>query len=279
VNRVSAKYDGGSFHISAIRIAWYECSLSALNMFENFTHTLAFICVGLLFTSALYASVGHGGASAYLAVMGLAGFAPLEMKSIALSLNIAVSALALIAFLRAGHFQVKLFLPLAIASVPAAFIGGWLQLPNPVFKWILAAALLFGAWRLAFYNKSENADIRPANIYALIGLGIGIGFLSGLIGIGGGIFLTPLLILFHWSNSKTAAAISAAFIFVNSISGLAGFLTKGGDISGTTLYLLPSVLLGGYLGAHWGSNRAQNPALMRALALVLVIAAAKFLIV
>ncbi len=227
----------------------------------------------------LYASVGHGGASAYLAVMGLAGFAPLEMKPIALSLNIAVSALALIAFLRAGHFRAKLFLPLAISSVPAAFIGGWLQLPNPIFKWILAAALLFGAWRLAFGKKTDNEEIRSPNIILLIALGISIGFLSGLIGIGGGIFLTPLLILFHWSNSKTAAAISAAFIFVNSISGLAGFLTKGGVIPDKALYLLPAVLLGGYIGAHWGSNRAQNPALMRALALVLVIAAAKFLIV
>lgn len=248
-------------------------------MFENFSHTLAFLCLGLFFASALYASVGHGGASAYLAVMGLAGFVPAEMKPIALCLNIAVSALALIAFLRAGHFRMKLFLPLAIASVPAAYIGGWLQLPNPVFKWILAAALLFGAWRLVFANKSENTDTRPANLVALIALGTAIGFLSGLIGIGGGIFLTPLLILFHWSNSKTAAAISAAFIFVNSISGLAGFLTKGGAIPEITAYLLPAVLLGGSIGSYWGSNRAQSPALMRALALVLVIAAAKFLVV
>ena len=248
-------------------------------MFENLPTLLAIVCIGLLLASMLYASVGHGGASAYLAVMGLAGFAPLEMKPIALSLNIAVSALALIAFLRAGHFRAKLFLPLAISSVPAAFIGGWLQLPNPIFKWILAAALLFGAWRLAFGKKTDNEEIRSPNIILLIALGISIGFLSGLIGIGGGIFLTPLLILFHWSNSKTAAAISAAFIFVNSISGLAGFLTKGGVIPDKALYLLPAVLLGGYIGAHWGSNRAQNPALMRALALVLVIAAAKFLIV
>jgi len=246
---------------------------------ENIPIISAIVFIGLLVASALYASVGHGGASAYLAVMGLAGFAPVEMKPIALSLNIAVSAIALVAFLRAGHFRVKLFLPLAIASVPAAFIGGWLQIPNPVFKWILAAALLLGAYRLAFSNKSENTDIRPANLVALIALGLSIGFLSGLIGIGGGIFLTPLLILFHWSNSKTAAAISAAFIFVNSISGLAGFLTKGHEIPEKTLYLLPAVLLGGYIGAHWGSRSAKNPVLMRALALVLVIAAAKFLIV
>jgi uncharacterized protein len=248
-------------------------------MLGNLSDSMVLISVGLFFASALYASVGHGGASAYLAVMGLAGIAPTEMKPIALSLNIAVSFLALIAFVRAGHFRGKLFWPLAVASIPAAFLGGWLQLPDPIFKWILAAALLFGAWRLAFGKKSDDAEIHNPNIIALIGLGAGIGFLSGLIGIGGGIFLTPLLILFHWSHSKTAAAISAAFIFVNSISGLTGFLVKGGDIPIETTHLLPAVLLGGYLGAHWGSRRAQNPALLRALALVLVIAAAKFLIV
>lgn len=248
-------------------------------MIGNLTESIVLISLGLLFASALYASVGHGGASAYLAVMGLAGMAPAEMKPIALSLNIAVSLLALIAFVRAGHFRGNLFWPLATASIPAAFLGGWLQLPDPIFKWILAAALLFGAWRLAFGKKSEDTEIRSPNIITLIGIGFSIGLLSGLIGIGGGIFLTPLLILFHWSNTKSAAAISAAFIFVNSISGLAGFLVKGGEIPSQTSYLLPVVLIGGMIGAHWGSRRAQNPALLRALALVLVIAAAKFLIV
>ncbi len=248
-------------------------------MLGNLPESMVLIYIGLFFAATLYASVGHGGASAYLAVMGLAGMAPTEMKPIALSLNIAVSLLALIAFVRAGHFRGTLFWPLAAASIPAAFLGGWLQLPDPIFKWILAVALLFGAWRLAFGKKSDDAEIHPPNFLALIGLGIGIGLLSGLIGIGGGIFLTPLFILFHWSNSKTAAAISAAFIFVNSISGLAGFLVKGGEIPTQTSYLFPVVLIGGMIGAHWGSRRAQNPALMRALALILVIAAAKFLIV
>lgn len=240
---------------------------------------MTLIFVGLFLASALYASVGHGGASAYLAVMGLAGMAPAEMKPIALALNIAVSILALFAFVRAGHFRMNLFWPLAATSIPAAFLGGWLQLPDPIFKWILAAALVFGAWRLAFGNQSEDAEIRSPNIITLIALGIGIGLLSGLIGIGGGIFLTPLFILFHWSNSKTAAAISAAFIFVNSISGLAGFLVKGGEIPPKTFYFLPVVLMGGMIGSYWGSRRAQNPALLRALALVLIIAAAKFMTV
>jgi uncharacterized protein len=248
-------------------------------MLDNFIHSMTFIILGLLLGSALYASVGHGGASAYLAVMGFAGMATTEMKPIALCLNIFVSLLAMISFIRAGHFKISLFWPLAIASIPAAFIGGWLQLPDPIFKWILASALLFGAWRLAFGNHKDHLETHFPNIFILITLGSGIGFLSGLIGIGGGIFLTPLLILLHWSNSKTAAGISAAFIFVNSISGLAGFLTKGSSIPTITIYLIPAVLIGGMLGAHWGSRRAQNPALLRVLALVLIIAAGKFMVV
>ncbi len=240
---------------------------------------LFFLLAALLVSSALYASVGHGGASAYLAVMAIAGFAAAEMKPIALTLNIVVSLLAMIHFHQAGHFRKNLFIPLIITSIPCAFLGGWLQLPDPVFKWILAAGLLFGAWRLAFRIPSETTDIRPPNVIALGALGMGIGLLSGLIGIGGGIFLTPLLILFHWSNSKTAAAISAAFIFVNSISGLAGFIVKGGEIPSETAVLLPAVLIGGMIGAYWGSNRAQNPALLKALAIVLLIAAMKFAIV
>lgn len=228
--------------------------------------------------AALYASVGHGGASAYLAVMGFAGLAPPEMKSIALTLNIAVSAMALAMFARAGHFRVNQFWPLAIASVPAAFLGGWLQSPDPVFKLILAIALLFGAWRLAFGSKTDAEDARPPHLAALLVLGLALGFLSGLIGIGGGIFLTPLLILFRWSPAKPAAAISAAFILANSLSGLGGFLAKGGAIPTLTWMLLPAVVTGGWLGAVWGSGKAPTPALRQALAVVLVVAATKFLV-
>lgn len=234
--------------------------------------------VAFFLAAALYASVGHGGASGYLAVMGLYGMAPDEMKPIALTLNIAVSLVALVAFARAGHFQGHLFWPLAAASVPAAFIGGWLQSPEPIFKLILAAALIFGAWRLTFRQKIDENPLRKPDLIALLILGAVIGFLSGLIGIGGGIFLTPLLILFHWSSTKPAAAVSAAFIFANSCSGIIGFMAKGNTIPSLIWLVLPIVLTGAWLGSRWGSQRAPVPALQFSLAAVLVVAAAKFVI-
>lgn len=247
-------------------------------MLSDILTSISPLALGLAFflAAALYASVGHGGASAYLAVMGLIGMAPVEMKPIALVLNIAVSLLAFIAFARAGHFRARLFWLFAAASVPAAFIGGWLQSPDPVFKIILAAALVFGAWRLAFYRNAEESELREPPLSAILILGLAIGFLSGLIGIGGGIFLTPLLVLFRWTPAKPAAAISAAFIFVNSLSGLAGFVTKGGVVPQLACLLLPVVLVGAWFGSSWGSKRARSLALQRVLAAVLVVAAAKF---
>jgi uncharacterized protein len=229
--------------------------------------------------AALYASVGHGGASAYLAVMGLVGMAPVEMKPIALTLNIAVSCVALVSFVRAGHFKATLFWPLAAASVPAAFLGGWLQSPEPLFKMILAAALIVGAWRLLVASKQDDAPTQSASRPLLFGIGGGIGLLSGLVGIGGGIFLTPVLVIFRWTPAKVAAAISAAFIAVNSCSGLSGFILKGGQIPALAWGLLPCVIAGGWLGSRWGSGRAPVPALRRALAAVLIVAAAKFVII
>ena len=234
------------------------------------------LVMAFFLAAALYASVGHGGASAYLAVMGLIGMAPAEMKPTALTLNIAVSLLALVIFARAGHFRSRLFWPLAAASVPAAFIGGWLQSPDPIFKMILAVALIFGAWRLAFGGKADETRVNEPHLPAILILGASLGFLSGLIGIGGGIFLTPLLILFRWTPAKPAAAVSAAFILVNSVSGLSGFLVKGGTIPTIAWLLLPAVMAGGWLGSSWGSHRAGSPALRRSLAAVLVVAAAKF---
>jgi hypothetical protein len=153
-----------------------------------------------------------------------------------------------------------------------------MQSPDPIFKLILAGALLFGAWRLAFGSKADVQETRAPRLMSLLALGLALGFVSGLIGIGGGIFLTPLLILCRWSPAKPAAAISAAFILANSLSGLGGFLVNGGTVPALTWMLLPAVMVGGWLGATWGSGKAHSPALRQALAAVLVIAATKFLV-
>ncbi|MEK6232576.1 MAG: sulfite exporter TauE/SafE family protein [Luteolibacter sp.] len=237
---------------------------------------LAFLFFG---ASMLYASVGHGGASAYLAVMGIIGMAPQEMKPIALSLNIAVSAVALFSFVRAGHFDLALFRPLALVSIPAAFLGGWIQSPEPVFKLILAVALIVGAWRLLVAPTECGELKRKPAIGVLLAIGGAIGFLSGLVGIGGGIFLTPVLVIFRMAPAKVAAAVSAAFIAVNSISGISGFLLRGGELPAAIWPLLPCVLIGALIGSLWGSGRARIPALRRSLAAVLIFAAAKFLII
>lgn len=233
-----------------------------------------FFCAAML-----YASVGHGGASAYLAVMSLLDMAPDEMKPIALILNIGVSSVAFYSFCRAGHFNLTLFLPLAVASIPAAFLGGWLRTPEPVFHFILAAALITGAWRLILAPPEVKYPERKISITSLLFMGLGIGFLSGLAGIGGGIFLTPLLVIFRLAPAKVAAGVSAAFIAVNSVSGLGGFFTRGGAFPPMVWLLLPCVLLGAWIGSNWGSGRAPVLALRLTLAAVLMVAAAKFLII
>ena len=249
-------------------------------MIDDLSYSLP-VLLGIVFlaASALYASVGHGGASAYLAVMGLCGMAPQEMKPVALVLNIAVSSLALWHFMQSGYFRISLFWPLVATSVPAAFVGGCLTSPEPVFKLVLAIALAVSAWRLLCAPKEQAEEIRTVGWPVLAALGGAIGFVSGLVGIGGGIFLTPLLVLFRWAPAKVAAALSAAFIVANSCSGIAGFMQEGGRIPGMAWVLLPSVMVGGWIGARWGSGKAHSLTLRRSLAAVLAVAAAKFLIV
>ena len=177
----------------------------------------------LLFVIAfLYASVGHGGASGYLALMAIFSVAPEVMKPTALLLNLFVSSVSFIQFYRGGHFKWKIFLPLAVASVPMAFAGGLVTVDGRIYKNILGLLLLIPIVRFLFFANIKVEEMKKSNVALSVLIGAVIGFLSGLIGIGGGIILSPVLLLLKWTDQKQTAAISAAFIFVNSLSGLFG---------------------------------------------------------
>lgn len=231
----------------------------------------------MFFIATLYGAVGHGGASGYLAIMALASTPALVMKPTALCLNLAVSLIGTLYFLRAGHFAWKLFWPFAIASIPFAFLGGRVA-PDPAFfNPLLALALIFAAIRLLWEPQKEAPTTTPA-IWAVFFSGSIIGWFSGLIGVGGGIFLTPLLLFLRWSDAKTAAAVSAPFIFANSAAGLLGQRQHWDQLPETLPLLAIAVVAGGCLGARWGSEQAMNRQLKIALALVLAIASGKLLL-
>jgi len=233
--------------------------------------------IALFVIAFLYASVGHGGASGYLALMAIYGVSPDVMKPTALLLNLFVSIVSFIQFYRGGHFKVKLFWPLAFGSVPFAFIGGLIHMDASIYKMILGRCLVIAVVRFLFFSKFRNAETKDPQIVLALGIGAVIGFLSGLIGIGGGIILSPILLLLGWSNMKQTAAISALFIFVNSLSGLMGQLTKGINFSADMLMYVVVAFAGGLLGAYVGSLKLKAVALKNVLAAVLLVAAYKLL--
>lgn len=238
-----------------------------------------FLFYFLLFLVAfLYASVGHGGASGYLALMAIFSVAPEVMKPTALLLNLFVSLTSFIQFYRGGYFKLKLFLPFALASVPFAFVGGLISVDASVYKQILGWLLLLPVFRFLFLSKFEVEEQKKHSLPLAIFIGALIGFLSGLIGIGGGIILSPVLLLLHWANMKQTAAISALFIFVNSGSGLAGQLTKGIHFT-TDMYLYVLIaFIGGLAGAYYGAVKVKQIVLKYMLATVLLVAAVKLIV-
>ena len=221
----------------------------------------------------LYASVGHGGASGYLAVMALFAIAPPVMKQTALLLNLGVSLMSFIAFYRQGYFKWTLFWPFALGSIPAAFLGARIPLTDSTYKQILGACLFLAVIRMVVSLKEGSRKSLPAVIGVFTGAAIGL--LSGMIGIGGGIILSPLLLLFRWASLKEAAAVSALFIFVNSVAGLAGLKTWIPIDQSQMIYWLAASLVGGFLGARWGAAIASNVKVKWILALVLIIASLK----
>ena len=226
----------------------------------------------------LYSSVGHGGASGYLALMAVFSFPSDMMKQTALLLNLFVAGIAFYQYYKGGYFNRSLFLFFALGSVPAAFLGGLWSLDTWLYKKILGFILFFAIARMLF--KKESTQQKNKQVAAPIGLiiGIVIGLFSGLIGIGGGIILTPVILLFHWGTMKEAAAVSALFIWVNSASGLFGQLSSGVDLTTNAFVLVGLALVGGIFGSYYGSQRWNNRRLEYFLALVLTSAGIKLIL-
>jgi len=233
----------------------------------------------IFLVAGLYASVGHGGASGYLALMTLLSMPIATIKPVALMLNIAVSLIAFIQFYRSGFFNKKLFVPLAIASVPAAYAGGLLSIDAHVYKQLLGGLLLISAIRLAMPLKKEAIVLQHVNIVLVVMIGASIGFLSGMIGIGGGIILSPLLILLRYSDVKTTSGISALFIFVNSIAGLLGQMHQGIVFSSSMSVMIAVAIAGGLIGSYIGAKQLNVSLLKNVLAVVLFIASLKLVFV
>ncbi|MBI2272057.1 MAG: sulfite exporter TauE/SafE family protein [Bacteroidetes bacterium] len=239
---------------------------------------IMFLFMPLLFIVAfLYASVGHGGASGYLALMALFSFNPSIMKSSCLILNIFVSLISFYQYYRGGDFKWKLFVPFIILSVPASFIGAYITLDAVIYKKILGILLVFPILRLVGIIGKESDTIKEVQWLWAIIIGAIIGLLSGMIGIGGGIILSPVILLLHWGNMKQTAAVSALFIFLNSIAGLTGLLSRGITIDNNIYVWLLIATAGGVAGAYIGRKQLSNNILKKILALVLVIASVKLL--
>ncbi len=250
------------------------------------------LVVAVAVVAAVYASVGHAGATGYIAVMTLWGLAPEVIRPTALLLNVIVATIGTVQFARAGHFDRRLFLPLVVASVPAAAVGGWLTLPPAAFETILGVVLGFAAVRIAREALGAGSEVRggepdlssrlPGDSLqrsaALAGIGGAVGLLSGLTGVGGGVFLTPMLLALRAAPVKTIAATSAAFILVNSLAGLAGGLAAGRSVPLPGLELVAAAALGGAIGSHLGAFRLPVTAIRFVMAAVLAIASAKSLL-
>ncbi|MDP7008350.1 MAG: sulfite exporter TauE/SafE family protein [Phycisphaerales bacterium] len=243
-------------------------------MFEDQTLVLS---LAVLVMAGLYSTVGHGGGSGYLAVLALSGIAPEQMRPTALLLNVVVATIGTWKFGKTGTFRKDIFVPLILASIPAAFIGGSIEISQNVYKPVVGVVLLYAAARLFIPIKGIEKTKHPQTILIIIA-GLVIGFGSGIIGVGGGIFLSPLLLLLGWSTAKQTAAISAPFILVNSVAGLGGIATDFGSVPIDMEFVLPlaiAVVVGGMLGASFGSKKLGHQGLRTILGVVLLTASIK----
>lgn len=234
----------------------------------------------LVFGAAwLYSTVGHAGASGYLAAMALVGIAPAVMRPTALTLNVAVALIASVKFARAGCFSWPLFWPFALTSVPAAFLGGRLTLPSDLYRVAVGIVLLYAAVRMFWTSRQPvDQDIRRPPRWVALLWGAGIGVLSGLTGVGGGIFLSPLLLFMRWAGTREASGVAAVFILVNSMAALLANPSSLSQVPTALSLLLPAAIIGGWIGAERGSRRLATPLLRQWLAAVLVVAGLKLML-
>jgi hypothetical protein len=235
---------------------------------------LLFLAIGII--AFLYSSVGHAGASGYIATMAIFGIASAMIRPTALVLNILVASIGTFQFWRAGYFSWRLFWPFALLSIPAAYVGGYLQPSASLLRILIGVVLLFSAARLLL-RRRDPAQTFPPSRPAAVSVGAGLGFLAGLTGTGGGIFLTPVLLFCRWAHIRQAAAVSALFIWVNSIAGLVGYFTKVHAIPSVSFILSAAAIIGGIIGSHLGSRRYPVRVISLCLATVLVIAGIKLI--
>jgi uncharacterized protein len=227
----------------------------------------------------LYSSVGHGGGSGYLALLALFGIAPVFMKSTSLTLNTFVSAIAFLAYYKAGYFRFRLILPFLITSVPFAYLGAGVHIPTATYKIILGVFLLFAVARLLFIKGNPKDEIKNPPLWLALLIGAVLGFFSGMIGIGGGIILSPLLILFNWASIKESGAASAIFIFLNSLSGLFSLYQSGFHLEPRMSLWIFAGIAGGIAGSYSGSFRFKTVHLRYILAVVLLVASVKLFVI
>lgn len=240
--------------------------------------SLFLLIFAMAVVATLYSTVGHGGASGYIAVMALFGYTAIYIRQDSLMLNILVSGIAFVHYYKQGHFQPKLFLSLIVGSIPMAFLGGSISLSNDVYSIILGALILIPAVLFLFNPKSDETSINKLPIGLAIVIGCVLGFISGLTGIGGGIFLSPLLILGKWGGQKTTAAVSAAFILVNSIAGLAGNSVHITSIDPNIGWFALATVTGGIIGSRLGAGKLSVGIMKKILGVGLFIAGLKLIL-
>ena len=230
---------------------------------------------GLFLGAILYTSVGHAGASAYIAIMSLFGLSAATIKPTALSLNILVSSYTSLQYIRAKLYDIKLAIPLLIGAIPCAFIGGRMNLPSEIYKPIVGVILLYSAYR--FISIKAHTEQAPKTYNKLLAVLVGglIGLLSGLTGTGGGIFLSPLVLFAGWTTVKVASGTASIFIFFNSIFGLLGNLSSIAHLPATLPLYIIFVLLGAFIGTRFGIHYFAHLGVKRALGVVLLIAGLK----